>query len=86
MTATATAKAFFKANAAADGCISAGQLAELVGRDGKTVRQRLRKRAARDQAKLKGATWRITLTMAVTELEHYAKLDAAATEATAEAS
>lgn len=68
-----------------NGEISATQLADLVNRDGKTVRARLRKLKARDQAKLKGARWRITEALAVSEYDHYAALDAKA-ETEAEAS
>lgn len=63
-----------------EGVISAAQLAELVNRDGKTVRGYLRKIAARNQAELKGARWNINVTVAETAVEHYAKLDERAEE------
>lgn len=68
--------AAFVADQGADGVISAEQLADLVQRDGKTVRARLRRLAARDQSLLKGARWKITETLAVQEFDHYAALDA----------
>lgn len=68
--------ALYVAENGVDGVISATQLADLVNRDGKTVRARLRKIAARDQKKLKGARWAITETVAVSEFDHYAALDA----------
>lgn len=67
-------------NGDAEGTISATQLAELVQRDGKTVRARLRKIAARDQSELKGARWRISETLAVSEFDHYQALDQKAEE------
>ncbi len=79
--AQASVAAFFKEHANADNEITAGELAELVERDSKTVRAHLRKIAARDQKELKGARWRITKTVAQTELERIMRLDAKAEKA-----
>ena len=68
--------AFFAENADSDKAISATQLSELVNRDAKTVRARLRKMKVRDQATFKNATWRITQAQAVSELAHYLARDA----------
>jgi len=75
--AQALVKAFFESNADADKCVSAAQLTDLIAtvteRDysDKTIRHRLRKIAARDQSQFKNATWRITATVASSELAHY---------------
>lgn len=63
-----------------DGLITPSQLADLVSRDPKTVRAHLRKMAARNQAKLKGARWAIDETLATTVAAHYAQLDASEEE------
>lgn len=68
-------KQYFDENADADSTITASQLADLVQRDAKTVRARLRKLNARNQAELKGARWHITKTLAQSELENYMRLD-----------
>lgn len=78
--AQAKAKEFFETHADADKTISASQLAELVKRDAKTVRAHLRKIAARDQKELKGARWRITQTLAASELERVMRLEQKASE------
>lgn len=75
--AKAKVDAFFNENADSDATITATQLSELVNRDAKTVRERLRKVAARNQSELKGARWRITKTIAVTELERVMRLEQA---------
>lgn len=66
----------FVAENGTDGFITAEQLAELVSRSGKSVRARLRKIGARDQKKVKGARWLISVTLAESEFDHYAALDA----------
>ena len=70
----------FIAENGADGAISAPQLAELVGRDAKTVRGYLRRIKARNQAKYKGARWTIDETVATEALEHFTALDEKAKE------
>jgi hypothetical protein len=77
---------FFNENADKDDKISASALAELVNRDAKTVRARLRKNAERDQEQFKNANWRITKTLAAKELTHFMKRDATQTEEVEEAS
>lgn len=68
----------FNALKAADDCISADDLRDLiedqaeVSLDSKTVRARLRKMQARDQSSLKGARWRIDKTLAEEQVKHYA--------------
>lgn len=63
---------------AADDCISADDLRDLIADqtevdlDAKTVRARLRKMQARDQGSLKGARWRIDKTTAEEVVKHYA--------------
>ena len=79
-------EAFFEENADADKHITASQLAELVQRDAKTVRARLRKIAARDQSEMKGARWRITKTVAQSELERTMRLDQSESEDAEQAS
>ncbi len=69
--------AFFAENADSDSRISATQLSDLVNRDAKTVRARLRKMKVRDQSQFKNATWRITQAQAASELAHYLTRDAA---------
>lgn len=71
---------YFSENADSDSHITATQLSELVNRDAKTVRARLRKVAARDQSELKGARWRITKTIAQSELERVMRLDSSEDE------
>lgn len=62
-----------------DDCITADQLRDLIEQqvdhslDSKTVRARLRKISARDQAQLKGARWRIDKATALEQIEHYRK-------------
>lgn len=75
---------YFSANAAADKCISAEQLADLVGRNGKTVRDHLRRIAARDQSEYKGARWRISRTLALKVVTHYLRRDAEKAESETE--
>lgn len=64
---------------AEDNAISADQLRDLVetrsgiSLDSKSVRARLRKMKARDQASLKGARWRIDKTLAQEFVDHYEK-------------
>ena len=71
-------KAFFEANADADDNVSAEQLTEIIStiteRDysAKTVRARLRRKFTRT-SEMKNATWRITRTIAASELEYYMK-------------
>ncbi len=75
--AQALVKAHFESNADADKCISATQLTDLIAvvteRDysDKTIRARLRRKAYRNQSEFKNATWRITATVASSELAHY---------------
>lgn len=75
LTTSEIVEAYFDEKAS-DEIITASELAELVNRDAKTVRARLRKLAVRDQSQFKNATWRITETIAESELEHYLKQDA----------
>ncbi len=75
--ASESVKAFFEQNADSDSRISATQLSELVNRDAKTVRARLRKMKVRDQSQFKNATWRITQAQATSELAHYLTRDQA---------
>lgn len=79
-TAQQVANDYFKELASEDDKISASQLAQLVNRDAKTVRARLRKIAARDQEQFKNANWRITKTLAASELAHYMTRDAQTAE------
>ncbi len=75
--AQALVKAYFESNADADKCVSATQLTDMIAtvteRDysDKTIRARLRKISARDQSQFKNATWRVTSTIAASELAHY---------------
>lgn len=68
----------FNALKAADDCISADDLRDLIADqtevdlDAKTVRARLRKMEARDQSTLKGARWRIDKATAEEQVQHYA--------------
>lgn len=74
--AQALVKECFKSQAEKDNCISAEQLTDLIAvvveRDysSKTIRARLRKVHTRS-VELKNANWRITATVAQSELEHY---------------
>ena len=72
--------AFFAENADSDSRITANQLSDLVNRDAKTVRARLRKMKVRDQSQFKNATWRITQTQAVDDLIYYSARDDATEE------
>ena len=51
--------------------ITASELAECVGRDGKVVRAYLRKIAARDQSTLKNQRWAIDRETAMGVAEHF---------------
>lgn len=66
---------YFAETADAKNRITAEQLADFVQRDGKTVRARLRKQKVRNQSEYKGARWRLTFAQALSEAEHYARLD-----------
>jgi len=52
--------------------ITAGELAEIVGKDDKTVRAHMRKAAYRDQSTEKNNRWKITKEVALSVAEHYA--------------
>ena len=84
--ATKLTDEFYAENADSDTRISATQLSDLVNRDAKTVRARLRKMKVRDQSQFKNATWRITKAQAISELVHYMTRDASASDTTEKAS
>ncbi len=77
--AQALVKECFKAQAEKDNCISAEQLTDLIAvaveRDysSKTIRARLRKVHTRS-VEQKNANWRITATVAQSEVEHYLQI------------
>lgn len=60
--------------------ITASELAECVGRDGKVVRAYLRSIAARDQSTLKNQRWAIDRDTAMTVAEHFESAKRASSE------